>query len=93
VDYALAYGCTVARVHYQQDNLAGLNIGQRIIREKLPNFLEKNYGYDSAKVFDSKEETIKVPPSKLAAKYKDCECNNGKIAVSVEDSLEIADER
>jgi hypothetical protein len=71
VDYAVAFGRTVAGVHYQQDNLAGVNIGQRIIREKLPEFLENNYGYDSAKVakrlkdlsfdwnkFDSKDYTI-----------------------------------
>lgn len=46
MDYAVAYARTIAGVHYDQDNRAGLNAGQRIIREKLPEFLSKNYGYD-----------------------------------------------
>lgn len=46
VDYAVAMGRTVAGVHYEQDNIAGLNIGQRIVREKLPQFMEEMYGYD-----------------------------------------------
>mmetsp|Transcript_87 Transcript_87/g.222 ORF Transcript_87/g.222 Transcript_87/m.222 type:complete len:464 (-) Transcript_87:473-1864(-) len=50
VDYAVATGRTVAGVHYEQDNIAGLNIGQRIIREQLPDFLEDMYGYDSRMV-------------------------------------------
>ena len=71
VDYAVAMGRTVAGVHYEQDNIAGLNIGQRIIRERLPDFLEEMYGYDSKLVakklkklsfdwkhFDSFEGTI-----------------------------------
>ena len=35
VDYAVSYGRTVARVHYQLDNLAGLNIGQRLVRAQF----------------------------------------------------------
>jgi len=50
VDYAVSYGRTVAGVHYQQDNIAGLNIGQRIIREQLPDMLADKYGYDSMKI-------------------------------------------
>ena len=50
VDYAVSYARTVAGVHYPQDNLAGLNIGQRIMREALPSMLEERYGYDSSMV-------------------------------------------
>jgi len=50
VDYAVSYGRTVAGVHYQQDNIAGLNIGQRIIREQLPAMLADKYGYDPVKI-------------------------------------------
>ena len=50
VDYAVSYGRTIAGVHYQQDNIAGLNIGQRIIREELPKMLDDMYGYDSKKI-------------------------------------------
>jgi hypothetical protein len=72
LDYGIAFARTVAGVHYPQDNIAGLNIGQRIIREKLPKFLADNYGYDKGLVqkklellsfdwndFDSKTGTIK----------------------------------
>lgn len=47
VDYATSYGRTVAGVHYEQDNIAGLNIGQRIMREELPEFLANQFGYDA----------------------------------------------
>lgn len=46
MDYGVAYARTIAGVHYDQDNRAGLNAGQRIIREKFPDFLSKNYGCD-----------------------------------------------
>jgi hypothetical protein len=76
VAYAVSYGRTIAGVHYEHDNIVGLNIGQRIMREKLPKFLEENYGYDSAMVasklvalsfdwnaFDSEEGTINDIPA------------------------------
>merc|ERR1712183_465140 len=50
VDFAVSYGRTVAGVHYQQDNLAGLNIGQWMIREQLPDFLSTKYGYDAGTI-------------------------------------------
>jgi len=50
IDYAVAFARTIAGVHYDQDNLAGLNAGQRIIREKIPEFLREHYGYDEALV-------------------------------------------
>merc|ERR1711992_24654 len=45
VDYAVSYGRTVAGVHYEQDNIAGLNIGQNIHKD-LPDELADKYGYD-----------------------------------------------
>jgi len=50
IDYGVAMARTVAGVHYRQDNIAGLNIGQRVVREQLPKFLEDHYGYDATKV-------------------------------------------
>jgi len=50
VDHAVAVARTVAGVHYPQDNIAGLNIGQRIIREQLPSFVAREYGYDATLV-------------------------------------------
>jgi len=46
MDYAVSYARTVAGVHYPQDNFAGLNIGQQIIVDQLPDFLADNYDYD-----------------------------------------------
>lgn len=43
-DWAVAYGRTVAGVHYKNDNIAGLNIGQQIITEKLPGHLFRMHG-------------------------------------------------
>jgi len=50
VDYATAYARTVAGVHYPQDNIAGLNIGQRIVREKFPAMMVDKYGYQHDKL-------------------------------------------
>lgn len=46
LDYAVSYARTVAGVHYPMDNIAGLNIGQRIVQEKLPKMLSVMYGYN-----------------------------------------------
>jgi hypothetical protein len=50
MDYSVSIARTVAGVHYPQDNIAGLHVGQRIIREQLPAYMEDNYGYDREKV-------------------------------------------
>jgi len=50
VDYATAYARTVAGVHYPQDNIAGLNIGQRILLEKFPAMMVEKYGYQQEKL-------------------------------------------
>jgi len=39
LDFAVSYARTVAGVHYPTDNIAGLNLGQVIIAEKLPSHL------------------------------------------------------
>jgi hypothetical protein len=83
VDYATAYGRTVAGVHYQMDNIAGLNIGQRIIREQLPDMLAERYGYDSSMVRDKLDQ--------LSFDWKDFdseECNIGGIPAA--EFLEMA---
>jgi len=50
VDYAVAYARTVAGVHYPTDNIAGLNLGQEIMAEKLADHLVDLYGADRGKV-------------------------------------------
>lgn len=50
VDYGVAYARTVAGVHYASDNIAGLRLGQQIMEDKLPSYLEEKYGADPALV-------------------------------------------
>ena len=46
LDYTVAYARTVAGVHYHDDNIAGLNMGQEIIADELPQLLHDRYGSD-----------------------------------------------
>lgn len=50
LDYAVAYGRTVAGVHYPMDNIAGLNLGKEILLDKLADHLAEKYGSDRDKV-------------------------------------------
>jgi hypothetical protein len=45
-DYAVSFARTVAGVHYTTDNIAGLNLGQKILADKLPGYLSEKYGAD-----------------------------------------------
>ena len=45
-DYAVSFARTVAGVHYITDNIAGLNLGQNILADKLAGHLSKKYGAD-----------------------------------------------
>ena len=44
LDYAVAFGRSVAGVHYLGDNTAGLNLGQLIVAERLADHLAATYG-------------------------------------------------
>ena len=39
-----SYARSVAGVHYETDNMAGLNLGQEIIADYLPRYLRRQYG-------------------------------------------------
>ena len=43
MDLAVVHTWTVAGVHYFQDNIAGLNLGQEIIKDLLPKYLAENF--------------------------------------------------
>ena len=45
-DYAVSFARTVAGVHYTTDNIAGLNLGQKVLADKLAAHLSENYGAD-----------------------------------------------
>jgi len=44
LDYAVAYARTVAGVHYLDDNIAGLIVGEEILLRALPKYLYDTYG-------------------------------------------------
>ena len=44
LDCAVASFRTFAGVHYESDNMAGLALGQEVIRRELPGFLQEHYG-------------------------------------------------
>jgi hypothetical protein len=50
VDYGVAYARTVAAVHYASDNMAGLKLGQKIMENVLPGYLEEKYGANATLV-------------------------------------------
>merc|ERR550539_756068 len=50
VDCAVATFRSFAGVHYETDNMAGLAIGQEIIRRELPKMLSREYGSSIEKV-------------------------------------------
>jgi len=43
LDYAVAYARTVAGVNFEDDNIAGLSMGQEVVARALPNLLATNY--------------------------------------------------
>jgi hypothetical protein len=45
-DYAVSFARTVAGVHYTTDNIAGLNLGQKVLAEKFADYLAEKYGAD-----------------------------------------------
>ena len=47
-DYAVAFARTVAGVHYQADNMAGLKLGRQLIARFLPDYLNEKYGSSKA---------------------------------------------
>ncbi|GAX28267.1 hypothetical protein FisN_27Hh082 [Fistulifera solaris] len=50
VDYAVAYARTVAGVHYPTDNIMGLNLGQMILADRMPDHFAESFGTDRAKI-------------------------------------------
>jgi len=73
VDYAVAYARTIAGVHFEDDNIDGLNMGQEIIRKIIPKHLQKKYKANKkvvkrkakSKVFDWKNYNSLAPCSDL----------------------------
>lgn len=50
LDCAVASFRSIAGVHYESDNMAGLAIGQEVLRRELPSFLSEHFGSDEAVV-------------------------------------------
>ena len=58
LDYSIAYARTVAGVHYGTDNITGLMMGQEILAQKLPRYLQDQYGADYTAVKEAVEEAL-----------------------------------
>jgi hypothetical protein len=58
LDCAVATFRSFAGVHYESDNMAGLSIGQEVLRRELPKMLHLNYGSDIAAVESKMEKVI-----------------------------------
>ena len=69
LDYAIGYARTVAGVHYYSDTIAGLNIGQEILAQLLPGYLEEKYGSNPTVVAD-KIDTVRFDWNE----YRTSEC-------------------
>jgi len=54
-DYGVAYARTIAGVHYPDDNIDGLNLGQEVIALALPSYLSWKYDADEQSVRDKIE--------------------------------------
>lgn len=50
LDFAIAQARSVAGVHYEDDNIAGLILGQSILTQRLPSVFEERYGSNKANV-------------------------------------------
>jgi hypothetical protein len=57
-DYAVSFARTVAGVHYTTDNIAGLNLGQMVLADKLAGHLAENYGADPLAVQEKIDSLI-----------------------------------
>lgn len=72
LDYAIAYGRTIAGVHYPDDNIAGLILGEEILLQLLPEYLSTVYGA-------AKEKVAQSARNKLFdwTTFKDTDCYKG----------------
>ena len=50
VDFAVSIARTVAGVHFEDDNLAGLNMGQEVVARNVPEYFAEKYGSDASTV-------------------------------------------
>ena len=50
MDYGVSYARTVAGVHYPTDNIAGLNLGMKVLKRKMPEHFARNFGSDPNRV-------------------------------------------
>jgi len=60
LDCAVATFRSFAGVHYESDNMAGLSIGQEVLRRRLPEMLRREYGSDIAAVERKLERVIEA---------------------------------
>jgi len=92
IDYAVSYARTVAGVHYPQDNIVGLNLGQEVLARNFCDHITKkfhgNYDYCMWKVhqkrFDWRSENPKNFKECAAAEASKPSTGGGDFGVEVE---------
>lgn len=79
-DHSVAYARTIAGVHYPSDNIAGLNMGQKVIAEELPMYLAEVYGANEeavrAKIARLRFDWNTYSPRRTTVKYSNPEPRN-----------------
>jgi len=50
IDWAVSYARTVAAVHFEDDNLAGLEMGQEVVARALPEYFPVKYGSNASNI-------------------------------------------
>lgn len=75
VDFAVAYARTIAGVHYPMDNIAGLNLGQEVVAQKLADHLAEMYESDRTKV---EEKIARVRFNWAEFDPWDCKCDESR---------------
>ncbi|KAL7553722.1 hypothetical protein ACHAWF_017038 [Thalassiosira exigua] len=68
IDFAVSYARVVAGVHYEDDVIAGLDMGQEIVARLLPEHLSKTYGADA--------EVVKAKVERMRFSWRDFEMTN-----------------
>ena len=85
LDFSIAYARTVAGVHYETDNIAGLTLGNKLVGDWLPHYLSDHYGSKKKVVRDRVKKVRKEVNWKKFLKSK-CAKSSGSCSGSDSDS-------
>jgi len=76
LDYAIAFARTVAGVHYEDDNIAGLALGYKVVGDFLVRYLHEHYGASKKAV---RERVRKLQAEVDWNTFLDSDCAKGNV--------------